>query len=190
MSDAPVRILGFAGSLRRASFNRALLRVAVSLAPADAVIETFDLIPIPPFNEDVRVAGEPAAVTEFKARVRAADGLLIVTPEYNYSIPGVLKNAIDWLSRPPAESPLKAKPAAILGASNGGFGTVRSQLHLRQVLLGSGMHGMPGPELMVSRAQDKFDAEGNLTDEKTRDGVRAVVTALVAFARSEAAARR
>lgn len=190
MSDAPVRILGFAGSLRQASFNRALLRVAVSIAPPDATIETFDLIPIPPFNEDVRLAGEPAAVTEFKARVRAADALLIVTPEYNYSMPGVLKNALDWLSRPPAESPLKAKPAAIMGASNGRFGTVRAQLHLRQVLLGTAMHGMPGPELMVAMAQEKFDAEGNLTDERTRDGVRAVVAALVAFARAEAAARR
>ena len=136
MADAPsVNVLGFAGSLRKGSFNRMLLRAAVELAPPAMTIETIELDSIPLYNGDVEAQGDPEPVAEWKDAIRRADAILVVTPEYNYGIPGVLKNAIDWASRPPGKSVLNGKPAAIMGASPGGFGSVRAQLQLRQVFV-------------------------------------------------------
>ncbi len=183
MSSGRFQILGIAGSLRKASYNRGLLRAAREVAPEGVDIDIFDLLPIPLYNGDVEAAGDPAPVRELKERIRAADALLIATPEYNYSIPGVLKNAIDWASRPPQDSPLRHKPIALMGASPGGFGTVRSQLALRQVFVFTKSYVLLEPEVHVSAAGDKFDAEGNLSDAQTPQNVRALVMALVEWAR-------
>ena len=126
-----IRVLGFAGSLRQGSYNRMALRTAVELQPTDMQIETFDIAPIPVYNEDIRAQGFPTVVERFREKIRAADALLMVTPEYNYSVPGVLKNAIDWASRPP-DQPFDEKPVAIMGAAGGILGTARAQYHLRQ----------------------------------------------------------
>lgn len=181
MSDAPVKVLGFAGSLRQASLNRALLRAAVELAPPGMTIDTFDLAGIPLYDGDVEAQGDPPAVAAFKDAVRAADAILVATPEYNYGVPGVLKNAIDWASRPPNRSVLNDKPAAIMGASPGGFGTTRAQLQLRQVFVFTRTLALPQPEVLVARAAEKFDAEGRLVDEKTREFVQGLLVALAAW---------
>jgi chromate reductase len=174
-----LRILGIPGSLRRHSYNHGLLAAAQELAPAGVGIEIFDITPIPFYNSDVEEWGDPEPVRQFKARIRAADALLIATPEYNYSIPGVLKNAIDWASRPATSSVLYHKPIALMGASTGNGGTVRAQLALRQVFTFTKSHVLIEPELLVNRARERFDAEGNLTDEETRQHVRSLVEALV-----------
>lgn len=171
-------ILGIAGSLRKGSYNRAALRAAQSLAPEGAVVETFELNAIPPFNQDEE-ANAPAAVRELKARVRAADAILLVTPEYNYSIPGVLKNAIDCASRPYGDNSWDGKPVAVMGASIGTLGTSRAQYHLRQCFVFLNMHPVNQPEVMIPNAQNLFDAEGNLKDENTRKRVAALLEALV-----------
>jgi chromate reductase len=176
-----VHVLGFAGSLREKSYNRAALRAAEELAPAGMEIETFDLAPIPLYNEDVRERGYPAAVAEFRSRIAAADALLIVTPEYNYSIPGVLKNAIDWASRPP-EPPLDDKPIAVMGASLGPSGTARAQYHLRQICVFTNMHPFNKPEVMIARAHEKFDDQGRLRDAETRRFINDLLLALMAWA--------
>ena len=163
----PIRILGIAGSLRRASYNRAALRAATELAPKGAIVETFDLDSIPPFNQDEE-QNPPAKVTELKRRIREADAILFVTPEYNWSVPGVLKNAIDWASRPYGDSALNGKPAAIMGASTGAIGTARAQNHLRQILVYLNMFTVNQPEVLISRAMERFDQKGNLTDVATR----------------------
>jgi len=183
MATNRFQILGIAGSLRRASYNRGLLRAAEQLAPDGVDIRTFDLVPVPLFNEDVEAEGDPAPVRELKEQIRAADALLIACPEYNYSIPGVLKNAVDWASRPPSGSALYHKPVALIGASPGGFGTVRSQLALRQVFLFTKSLVLPEPELYVSTAYEKFDQAGNLQDEETGRRLRALLDALVVWAR-------
>ena len=183
MNDGTLHVFAIAGSLRRGSYNRGLLRAAVDVAPPGMTIEAFDLTPLPSFNEDVRAGGPPGPVRELKQAIARADALLIATPENNYSIPGVLKNAIDWASRPPGDTPLPGKPAAILGASTGGFGTVRAQLHLRQVLFGVGVLCMTRPELMVSQAATRFDADGSLTDEPTRESLRKLLDALAVWTR-------
>ncbi len=144
----PVHVLGFSGSLRRASFNSAALRAAQELVPDQMRLEIADITPIPFYNGDVEAAGVPAAVKDFTDRIRAADALLIVTPEYNYSIPGVLKNAIDWASRPPRDMPLSGKPLAIMGAG-GRVGTVRAQLHLRQVAVETNMLPLNSPRCIL-----------------------------------------
>ncbi len=177
MSDSgTVRILGIAGSLRRGSFNAATLRVAQELAPAGMTINIFDIAPIPLYNEDVRQQGFPPPVEDLRARIKGADGLLIATPEYNYSIPGVLKNAIDWASRPP-EQPFDCKPIGLMGASAGTHGTSRAQYHLRQCFVFLNGLVMNQPEVMIPQAQNKFDAEGKLTDQATRDFITAHLTA-------------
>jgi chromate reductase len=176
----PIHVLGFAGSLRTGSFNKALLRAAAELAPEDMTLEIFDLTPIPMYNADVQEQGFPPSVRTFRERIAAADALLIATPEYNYSIPGVLKNAIDWASRPP-DQPLFKKPVAVMGASNGTLGTVRSQLALRQVFVTLNMLPVQKPEVLVAKAQDKIDASGKLTDEITRNHVRGLLEALAAW---------
>lgn len=161
-------VLGLCGSLRKASLNGAVLRAAQQLAPAGMTIEIFDLAPVTLFNQDEEKA-PPASVLELKRRIRAADGVLFVTPEYNYSVPGVLKNAIDWASRPGGDSAWAGKPAAILGASMGALGTARAQYHLRQILVSLKMPALLGPEIMVAAAHEKVDASGALTDAKTRE---------------------
>ena len=163
-----IHLLGISGSLRRASFNTALLHAAQQLMPDGMDVDVFDLEPIPMYNEDIRHEGSfPEPVRELRRRIAEADGLLIATPEYNFSVPGVLKNTIDWVSRPP-DSPLDGKPAAIMGATVGNFGTVRAQMHLRQVLLYSNVHTLKKPEVLVMDAQQKFDDQGQLVDETSR----------------------
>jgi len=173
----PVRILGIAGSLRKASFNRAALRAAGTLLPPDATLETFELDGLPGFSEDDE-RSPPVKVVELKRRIRAADALLFATPEYNYSVPGVLKNAIDWASRPYGDSAWAGKPAAIMGASPGALGTARAQYHLRQIFVFLDIHALNRPEVMISDAATRFDADGNLTDEGTRERIRKLLAAL------------
>lgn len=174
------KILGFAGSLRKGSYNKALLRAAWELVPEGVELEIFDLEGIPPFNQDLE--NEPAEkVKEFKAKIRAADAILIVTPEYNYSIPGVLKNAIDSTSRPYGDNAFEHKPVAIMGASIGMMGTARAQYHLRQCFVFLSCFALNQPEVMVAHAQEKFDKDGKLTDQKTRDLIRQLLDGLVAW---------
>ena len=176
----PIRILGIAGSLRRASYNRAALHAATQLVPEGAVLDTFELDDIPIFNQD-EDQQPPASVIELKRRIREADAILFVTPEYNYSIPGVLKNAIDWASRPYGDSAWNGKPTAIMGAYIGGFGTARAQYHLRQILVFLNMFPLNQPEVMIGNAVAHFDQAGNLTDEKTKDHIRRLLGSLVAW---------
>ena len=178
----PVRILGIAGSLRRQSYNRAALRAATQLAPEGASIDIFEIDGIPGFSEDDEQS-PPAKVVEMKRRIREADAVLFVTPEYNYSIPGVLKNAIDWASRPYGDSAWSGKPAAIMGASVGSIGTARAQYHLRQVMVFLDMFPLNQPEVMIGAAHERFDAEGDLTDEETRERVRRLLQSLVDWTR-------
>ncbi len=182
MSERTLKVMGIAGSLRRGSYNRAALRAAVELAPAGLEIEIFDLAPIPLYNEDVRALGFPPPVEELRERIRAADALLFVTPEYNYSVPGVLKNAIDWASRPP-DQPFEGKPIAIMGASPSMFGTARAQYHLRQVFIYLDGLLLNRPEVMIASAGKKFDEHGRLTDETTRGFIRKLLEALEAWTR-------
>jgi chromate reductase, NAD(P)H dehydrogenase (quinone) len=164
----PLRVLGFAGSLRARSYNRALLRSAQELAPEGMVIEIYESIELPLFNEDVEAQGDPEPVAAFKMAIRKADAIMVVTPEYNYGVPGVLKNAIDWASRPPGRGPLDGKLAAIIGASPGMVGSARAQQQLRQAFAFTNTLAMLQPEVLVSRAHQKFDASGRLVDEGTR----------------------
>ena len=177
-----IRILGIAGSLRRESYNRAALRAATQLVPEGATIDIFELDGIPGFNEDEE-QNPPAKVVELKRMIRGADAILIVTPEYNYSVPGVLKNAIDWASRPYGDSAWNGKPAAIMGASIGAIGTARAQYHLRQMMVFLNMFPINQPEVMIGNASKRFDAEGNLTDDTTKDFVRQLLQSLVEWTR-------
>lgn len=163
-----MKVLGICGSLRQASTNAMALRAAQKLAPPGMEIAIADISAIPLYNDDIRGSGgaEPAAVAELKAQVRAADAVLLVSPEYNFSVPGVLKNVLDWLSRPP-EPPFDGKPVAIMGASGGPLGTARGQYHLRQVLVYMNTFTVNKPEVFIGNAQTKFDAQGQLTDETT-----------------------
>lgn len=181
-THAPITVLGISGSLRKGSFNTATLRAAQELAPDGMTIEMFDLAPIPLYNEDVHQQGFPPPVADLRARIHATDALLLVTPEYNYSIPGVLKNAIDWASRPP-DQPFDAKPIAIMGASPSFAGSARAQYHLRQVFIYLNGLILNRPEVMIAAAHTKFDAEGHLVDEATRGFVRAQLDALAAWTR-------
>ena len=142
--EQPVKILGFVGSLRKSSYNKALMRVAVALVPEDATIEVFDLEGIPPFNQDLE-RQPPQIVKEFKAEIRKADAILIASPEYNYSVPGILKNAIDWASRPYGDNAFEGKPVAIMSASIGHLGGARAQYHLRQSFVFLDMHPLTAP---------------------------------------------
>jgi chromate reductase, NAD(P)H dehydrogenase (quinone) len=173
-----VSILGIAGSLRKASYNRALLRAAASFVPEQAVLETFDLEGIPPFNQD-NEKEPPDSVRSFKAKIRAADAILIVTPEYNYSVPGVIKNAIDWASRPSGDNAWQGKPVALMSASIGMLGGSRAQYHLRQSFVFLNMYPVNRPEVMVGNAAEKFDAEGRLLDSRTKELMAELLKALV-----------
>jgi chromate reductase, NAD(P)H dehydrogenase (quinone) len=178
--DGTLRVLGISGSLRRGSFNSAALRAAQELAPQGMSIESFDIAPIPLYNEDVKQQAFPAPVQELRRRIKEADGVLFVTPEYNYSIPGVLKNAIDWASRPP-EQPFEAKPIAIMGASISALGSARAQYHLRQCFVFLNGLVLNRPEVMIAQAQNRFDGEGRLTDQPTRDIIGALLTSFAAW---------
>jgi chromate reductase len=180
--EQPVRILGFAGSLRKGSYNKALMRAAVELKPEDATIEVFDLEGIPPFNQDLERQPHQI-VKEFKAKIREADALLIASPEYNYSVPGVLKNAIDWASRPYGDNAFEGKPVAIMSASVGSLGGARAQYHLRQSFIALNMYPLNRPEVMMPFAQDNVDADGNVTSEQTRQLIRELLEVLVQWAR-------
>jgi len=180
-----VSILGIAGSLRRGSYNRFALRAAQKLAPRGVAIDIFELDGIPLYNQD-QEKEPPAKVTDLKARIRAADAVLLVTPEYNYSIPGVLKNAIDWASRPYGDSAWAGKPVAVMGASIGALGTARAQYHLRQCFVFLDMDPVNQPEVMIGGAQQRFDPQGNLTDETSRKLITELLGALAEKARSRA----
>jgi chromate reductase, NAD(P)H dehydrogenase (quinone) len=173
-----LNFLGFAGSLRRGSYNRALLQAAMELMPDEVNLEIFDLDGIPLYNTDME-ADMPRRVKEFKQKIRAADGLLITTPEYNRSMSGVLKNAIDWASRPYGDNPFEDKPVAIMSASTGMLGAARAQFALRQVCVFLNMHALNQPEVAVTFAAQKFDKDGKLTDEPTRKITRQLLEALV-----------
>ena len=162
------RIAAFAGSLRRKSFNRALIEAARELAPRGVSIEPIEIAGLPFYNADVEAEGDPDSVAVFKASLKDADGVLIATPEYNDGIPGVLGNALDWASRLPGRAPLVGKPVAIMGASPSQIGTARAQLHLRQILGHVQARVLPPPELLVAQANLRFDAGLRLADESTR----------------------
>ncbi len=176
----PLRVVGISGSLRAGSYNSAALRAAVALAPEGMTIEIAGIGDLPLYNDDVRAAGYPAQVQRLRDQLAAADAILFVTPEYNYSIPGVLKNAIDWASRPPSQ-PFDNKPVAIMGASPGALGTARAQYQLRQMLVFLNAFPLNKPEVMIGAAQSKFDEAGSLTDEPTREFIRSLLTALASW---------
>ncbi len=177
-----IRILGLAGSLREASYNRAALRAAVGLMPHDSALDVFEIDGLPGFSEDEE-RNPPEKVVELKRAIRRADGILFVTPEYNYSVPGVLKNAIDWASRPYGDNAWAGKPAAVMGASIGAMGTARAQYHLRQMFVFLDVHALNQPEVMIAKAAERFDEQGNLTDDATKKRIRELLEALVAWTR-------
>jgi chromate reductase len=183
MSEAKgITVLGICGSLRAGSYNRAALRTAIELKPPGMTIETADIGSLPLYNEDVRALGFPPPVEKLRAQIAAAAALLFVTPEYNYSMSGVLKNAIDWASRPP-DQPFAGKPVAMMGASAGVGGTVRAQYDLRRSCVFLDMHPLNKPEIFIGQAQTKFDAEGRLTDDVARGLIRDQLVALERWTR-------
>jgi chromate reductase len=177
-----VKILGIAGSLRRQSYNRAALQAAVQLAPFGITLSTFALDGIPSFNQD-HEQEPPPVVQEFKTAILQADAILIVTPEYNYSVPGVLKNAIDWASRPYGSSAWDKKPVGVMGASIGMLGTARAQYHLRQMFVFLNMFPLNQPEVMIANAGEKFNADGQLKDAKTAHKILELVETLADWAK-------
>ncbi len=183
MSEAKgITVLGICGSLRAGSYNRAVLRAAIELKPPGMTIETAEIGTIPLYNEDVRAQGFPPPVETLRRRIAAADALLFVTPEYNYSMPGVLKNAIDWASRPP-DQPFAGKPVAIMGAGAGMAGTARAQYDLRRSCVFLDMHPLNKPEVLIGQAQTKFDSSGRFTDEAGRGFIRDLLGALESWTR-------
>lgn len=175
-----IKILGIVGSLRKDSYNHSALKAAQELMPDGAVLNLIELHGIPLFNQDDEMT-PPVSVLEFKRQILAADAILFGTPEYNYSVPGVLKNAIDWASRPYGESAWQGKPAALMGASPGNLGTARAQYHLRQILVAQNMPVVNQPEVMISDAAQRFDQDGRLSDEPTRQHILKLLNALVAL---------
>lgn len=175
-AEQNLKVVAIAGSLRRSSFNAGVLRAAQRLAPEGLTIDIADISTIPPYNEDVRINGFPPPVEDLRNRIKAADGLLIATPEYNYSVPGVLKNAIDWASRPP-EQPFDGKPIGVLGASIGAHGSAKAQYHLRQMFIYLNGHIMNRPEVMIPGAGQKFNEQGDLTDSQTLEFLTAYLNA-------------
>ena len=184
-----LRVIGIAGSLRRASYNRALLCAAQQLAPPSLRIDIEELDDVPMFNADLDVGLPPEGVARLRQAVLAADGLLLVTPEYNHGVPGVMKNAIDWLSQPLRESVLDGKPTALMGASTGLAGTARGQTQLRQAFVLTNTPAMLRPEVLVGRAQDKFDSTGRLTDDGTRVFVASFLAQFAGWIRQQQRAR-
>jgi len=178
-----LNVLALNGSLRAASYNGYLLRAAAELAPSHVVIAGFDLSAIPPYNADVDAAGAPGPVAALRTAVDRADAVLVASPEYNYGVPGGLKCAIDWVSRPPATTPFRRKPVAILGASTGPSGTMRMQLQLRAILQSVGAYTLPKPEFVLPHCRDRFDGDGRLVDVTTREHLAALLTALAEWSR-------
>ena len=178
--SSPITILGIPGSLRKGSFNRMALTAAQKLVPPGTVLEITELSDIPPFNQDDE-ANVPEAVTKFKQRIRAADAILFSTAEYNYGIPGVLKNAIDWGTRPQGDNSWSDKPVALMGATPGPFGTSRAQLLMRPLLTFLNMHTVNQPEVLISKAHEKFDTTGNLTDDTTKKLIAKLLENLVSW---------
>jgi chromate reductase len=176
-----LRILGIAGSLRAGSLNRALLRAAAELAPPELAIETFDLAAVPLYNGDVEASGDPPGVAALKQAIAAADGVLMATPEYNHGVPGVMKNAVDWASRPPGQAALGGKPVGLIGASPGITGTARGQSQLRQAFEFTNSYCMPQPELLVFKAHEKFDESGRLVDAATAQYLQRYLAAFAAW---------
>ncbi len=172
-----LNILGIAGSLRRGSFNKAVLRSAISLAPSNVTLETFDIGSFPLFNQDDEKS-PPEVIRQFKEKIRASDAILFATPEYNYSVPGVLKNAIDWASRPYGDNAWERKPVAIMSASVGMLGGARAQQHLRQMFVFLNMYPLNRPEVIIPNVADKFDSAGNLTDQHTKEKIQELLKAL------------
>ncbi len=173
-----VALVGICGSMRKASLNRALLRAVGETLPAGSTLELIESIDLPIFNSDL---GEPPGVVEIKRQIAAADGVVFAVPEYNYSIPGGLKNALDWVSRPPSQSPLRGKPVGMVGAASGMSGTIRAQTHLRNILVYSDAPCLLQPEVLIPRAQERFDVDGRLTDASTRTLLEKFGASLVAF---------
>lgn len=180
--ESKLKVLGFAGSLRTGSYNKALLHASANFIPEDVDLEIFDIDGIPAFNQDIE-NDIPNKVKDFKSKIREADAILISTPEYNYSVPGVLKNAIDWASRPYGDNPFDGKPVAIMSASIGMLGGARAQYHLRQIFVFLNMYPINGPEVIVPFAQDKFDVNGKLIDENTQKFLRQLIQNLVNWTR-------
>lgn len=173
-------LLGICGSLRKASLNRALLVAVCEALPPDVQMTLHDPLDLPIFNNDLE---DPPGVLRLKAAIAAADGVVFSVPEYNYSIPGGLKNALDWVSRPPDQSPLRGKPVGMVGAASGMSGTIRAQTHLRQVLVYSDSPCLNQPEVLIPRARERFDADGRLTDPSTRVLLEKFGAAMAAFVR-------
>lgn len=182
------KVLGLAASLRRASIHRGILRAAAELCPEDMTCESFDLGRVPFFNQDVEDVGDPEPVRELKEKIRTHDAVLIASPEYDYAIPGVLTTALDWCLRSP--SPLRHKAVGIAGASPSGGGTARGQMVLRQILLHGPAYVMPEPQMMITNSSQRFDRDGNLTDEETRQRLRRFLVALREWTRRLGNARR
>ncbi len=172
-----MHFLGISGSLRQQSLNTAALRACQQALPPGVSMSLFDIAPIPLYNDDVYRQGFPAPVQQLRDQIQAADALVIATPEYNYSVPGVLKNAIDWASRPPSQ-PFDGKPIALIGATPGGLGTSRSQYHLRQVFIYLNGQVLNRPEVFISGAPNKFDQDGKLTDTATAEMLGKMLVAL------------
>lgn len=173
-----MEILGISGSLRKASYNTATLKVAAGMLPTGVSLKHFDITPIPLYNEDIREKGFPDSVQQLRDSISKSDALLIVTPEYNYSVPGVLKNVIDWASRPPNQ-PFDRKPIGIMGASPGMLGSARAQYHLRQMFIFVNGMIMNTPEVMITAAHNKFDDKGNLIDQPTKEVIQKFLSALI-----------
>lgn len=173
-----MKVLAIVGSLRKGSFNKMAAIAAQELAPTDVQVEYAQIGDLPLYNQDVEDSGPPSEVTRLKDHVRSCDAILFVTPEYNYSMPGVLKNAIDWVSRPPSENPFSGKPCGIISASTGMLGGARAQYHLRQSAVFVNLLVMNKPEIVIAKAADKFDSSGKLTDEPTRKMLAAFMRSL------------
>ena len=183
MSDqGTISVLGICGSLRRGSYNMMTLRTAIALKPPGMTVTVADISQIPPYNEDVRAQGFPPPVETLRRQIAAADALLFACPEYNYSMSGVLKNAIDWASRPP-DQPFAGKPCAIIGAAAGMAGSARAQYDLRRSCVFLDMHPLNKPEVLIGQAQTKFDASGRLTDDAARGFIRDMLVALEKWTR-------
>ena len=175
-----LRVLGIAGSLRSGSYNRALLRAAGSLSPEGMVLEAAEIRDLPLYDADLEAHGMPEPVRLLRERIAAADALLFATPEYNYSIPGVHNNAIDWVSRG-SNQPLDGKPVAIMGASAGAMGSARAQYHLRQCFIFLNMYAVNQPQVLIANAAQRFNEKGELTDESSRELVRKLLAELVSW---------
>jgi len=183
MSDSgKVSVLGICGSLRKGSFNMAALKAAIALKPPEMNVTVADISQIPLYNEDVRTQGFPPPVETLRRQIKEADGLLFACPEYNYGMTGVLKNAIDWASRPP-DQPFAGKPCALLGAAAGMAGTARAQYDLRRACVFLDMHVLNKPEIFIGQAHTKFDDAGNLTDEAAKGFIRDMMANLASWAR-------